>query len=28
MAKKDRVKTVARPIQFVPLPEQKTEGKS
>jgi DNA gyrase subunit A len=28
MAKKDRIKTVARPILFVPLPEQKPEGKA
>ncbi|HVI22292.1 MAG TPA: hypothetical protein VM691_02355, partial [Myxococcales bacterium] len=27
MAKKDAVKTVVRPIQFVPLPEQKPEEK-
>ena len=28
MAKKDRIKTVARPILFVPLPEPKPEGKA
>jgi len=27
MAKKDRIKTVARPVQFVPLPEKQEEKK-